>query len=139
MTEQPHLLRASALAPIPALAVIALTCATGFTLFDSAGSDDDSPVRAAAAILLLSPVWYLLLSGALYVVGRALWNRGVLSPRRLTVASCAIAAVFGGFVATRTAFGFVDAVVSFVAYAVISALVLVPTVRLWWRLAVSPP
>jgi hypothetical protein len=137
-TEQPRLLRASVLAPVPALAIVALICAIGFMLFDSAGPDD-SPVRAAAAILLLSPVWYLLLSGALYLAGRALWNRGVLSPRRLTVASCGIAVMFGGFVAMRTAFGFLDAVISFVAYALISAMVLLPTVRLWWRLAVSSP
>ena len=137
-SKQPRFFRASAIAPLPAVALVILVCALGFAVFDSA-SGDDAPARAAVAILLLSPLWYLVLSAALYLVGRLLWFRHLLSLKWLNVAWCAVAVGFGVFVAWRTSLGLVDAALSLVTFAFIAVAFLLPTVFFWWRLARVAP
>lgn len=129
-TKQPRYAMASFVAPVPATVV---AVAVGVRVMMS--PDEDGTVRAAFALLVLTPFGYLLLALVLLGVTSLLAARGLLSRRVLLGLAVGCSLVLAGWFGFTRSFDLADAVWTFATVGVSLLLMSTITVITWWRLA----
>lgn len=139
MAASYRFIRASALAPMPAVAIVALVFVVGALGGQPQNPEDDSPIRAAFVFAMLSPVLYIVASISIYAITRMLAHVGMLSLRSLVFLAAIVAVSTGCFAAYTDPFGPRDAAISGAIFAALMGILTVPTAFFWWRLAPNTP
>jgi hypothetical protein len=102
------------------------------------GTPDNAPARGGAAFVLSSPVLFLLIVAFAFVGGWLLQHYRRLNPRALFCVVVVVSLAAGILPAAQMPFGWLDALIMFLAFAVLTFLASGVCAWVWWAVAMRP-
>jgi uncharacterized membrane protein len=104
---------------------------------NSDGTPDDAPVRGGAALVLMSPIIFVIVASVAFVIALVLKKLQCLTPQALIVVVLAASGAVGAWFAASTSFGWLDALIAFVIMGGSMFLASGFAAWTWWRVAVG--